>query len=259
MSSTPPVLTRRRGGVARLVLARPEARNALDERVIEALSDALAALSGDDQARVLVLEAEGEAFCAGTDLAWMELAARGRGADDLYRLGSLLHAVRACPKPVIARVQGAAIGAGAALVACADVAACARGALFQLPALRLGHVPAVIGPYLIEAMGLRQARRYLLTGEAFGAEEAVRLGLVHVACDEGALDAEVERLAGHLLKGGPHALREAKRLLATRGHEPPSPSLLREAATRSAEVRRAPEGREGLAAALERREPRWTR
>ena len=253
------VLIHRRAGLTRLTLSRADARNALDERMIDALSTAVAGAGRDDGARAVVLDAEGAVFCAGTDVAWMELAARGRGADDLARLGSLLHALRACPKPVIARVQGPAVGAGAALVACADVAVCADDAFFQLPAVRLGTVPAVIGPYLIEAIGLRHARRYLLSGEVMGAAEAHRLGLVHEVCPETSLDETVARVAEAVAKAGPLAARETKRLLVSRGHELPSPDLLREAARKSAEVRRGPEGREGLAAYVERREPGWRR
>ena len=253
------VLVHRRGGLTRLTLSRPDARNALDDAVIEALTASLAKAGRDEACRAVVLDAEGMVFCAGTDVAWMELAARGRGSDDLYRLGALLQALRACPRPVIARVQGPAIGAGAALVACADVAVCADDAFFQLPAVRLGTVPAVIGPYVIEAIGLRQAKRYLLTGEVIDAQTALRLGLVHEVCPEEALDAGVAKVASAILKGGPLAVRESKTLLATRGHEPPSSGLLREAATKSTEVRRSPEGREGLAAYVERREPRWRR
>lgn len=251
------ILTERRGPVLRVTLARPEARNALDDAMIDALGAAVADAGRDEGVRAVVLDAAGEAFCAGTDVAWMELAARGRGPDDLYRLGSVLEALRVCPRPVIARVQGAAVGAGAALIACADVAVCAEDAFFALPAVRLGTVPAVIGPYVIEAVGLRQAKRYLLTGERFGAAAALDLGLVHEVCAQGALDGVVAGITDKMLQGGPMAVRETKRLLASRGREAPSPGLLREAAAKSNEVRRSAEGREGLSAYMERRAPGW--
>ena len=246
-------------GVATLTLARPEARNALTDGMIEEASAALAAAGRDPNVRALLIAAEGEAFCAGTDVAWMELAARGRGSDDLYRLGSLLETLRTLPRPVVARVGGPAIGAGVAIIACADIAVCADDAFFQLPAVRLGSAPAVIGPYVIEGMGLRQARRYLLTGETFSADEAAAMGLVHDSCPKAELTARTDAVLDELSRGGPLAQRVSKTLLVARGHEAPSPSLLKEGAAKSTEVRRTPEGREGLAAFVEGRRPAWRR
>lgn len=246
-----------RDGIARLTLARPETGNALDDPMIEEASTALAVAGRDEGVRAVILDAAGKTFCAGTDVTWMELAARGRDADDLFRLGTLLQAFRTCPKPVIAAIQGPAIGAGAALAACADVAICADDVFFQFPAVRLGTIPAVIGPYVIEAIGQRQAHRYLLTGEAFYAQTAQRIGLVHEVCPLAELAGTVEQVAAAAALGGPVAVKEAKALLVARGHEAPSPSLLREAARKSTEVRRSDEGREGLAAFVERRPPSW--
>ena len=246
-------------GIGRLTLARPDVRNAIDDAVMAEMSAGLAQLARADAVRVVVLDAEGDAFCAGTDVSWMEHLAADRQADDARRLASLLYQLRMLPKPLVARVQGAAIGAGVALAACADIVVASEDAFFALPAVRLGAVPAVIGPFVIEAIGLNQARRYLLTGERFDAMTARRLGLVHLVCLPAHLEETLEGVLADLLEAGPHALRESKHLLTTYGQHPLDQQLLQEAAKISARVRKDSEAREGLAAFLEKRPPSWLR
>jgi methylglutaconyl-CoA hydratase len=247
--------------VGRITLARPEKLNAFDEAVIEALAGAVRTLQADPAARALLLAAEGEVFCAGADLAWMRRAADlgpEEGLADARRLAALLAALDACDKPTVARVQGAAYGGGLGLVAACDVAVAAARARFAFTEVKLGLVPAVVGPYVVAAIGERAARRYFLTGEAFPAAEARRLGLVsEVAADEVALDAEVDRILDHLVGNGPGAMREAKALLRGLRARPADAALLDETARTLARVRASPEGREGVAAFLEQRTPRW--
>lgn len=246
-------------GVVTLRLNRPAVRNALDDAMLGALTQEIATASRRAEARVIILTGEGEAFCAGTDVSWMEQLARGQPADDARRLANLLFQIRHCPKPVVARINGAAIGAGLAVAVACDIAVADDAAMFALPAVRLGTVPAVIGPFLIAAMGVHHVRRFVLTGESFDAAEARRLGAVHAICHATQLDATVDRFVGDLLAGGPGAQRETKALLNAFGQASLSATLLAEAAKVSARVRRTDEAREGLAAYIERRRPNWWR
>jgi methylglutaconyl-CoA hydratase len=246
-----------RGALCRIVMNRPETRNAFDEAMIAELREAFGALPGD--ARAVVLAAEGPAFCAGGDAAWMRRSKEfspGENRRDAGALAAMLQAVEACPVPVIARVQGPAMGGGAGLVAACDVAVCSEDAVFAFPEVRLGLVPAVISLAVLPRIGVSAARRWFLTGERFGAAEAKGMGLVHEVVPAPQLEARVEGIAGEILKGAPQALREAKKLLRT------LPGLDRDAAARHvvdliAEIRTGPEAQEGLAAFLEKRPPRW--
>ncbi|MGH8761101.1 MAG: enoyl-CoA hydratase-related protein, partial [Burkholderiales bacterium] len=161
-------------------------------------------------------------------------------------------------KPTIARVQGAAFGGGVGLVACCDIAVAAADASFSLSEVRLGLIPSVISPYVIAAIGEREARRYFLTAERFGAEEARRIGLVHEVTNGDRLDQAVKNFADYLLKGGPNALAAAKKLIADVARHPLDDALMEETARRIASIRVSPEGREGLSAFLEKRPPAWT-
>jgi methylglutaconyl-CoA hydratase len=238
----------RDGTVLRVTLARPERRNALDGALIAALHDAFADV-GD--ARAVVLAGDGPSFCAGADVEWqraaIDLSADENLADSL-RLHSMLSAVDSCPAPVVARVQGNALGGGSGLVACADVVVAARDAVFGFPEVRLGINPAVVSPFVLARIG-SQARRWFLTAERFGAETALRIGLVDELADD--LDAEVERILSELLAGGPEAGRAAKCLVL---EPPPDGAAL---ARLAAELRAGGEGQEGLRAFLEKRAPRW--
>ncbi len=251
---------RSRPGVARVVLDRPELRNAFDDVLIARLTEAFVALAGDDSVRVIVLSGEGKSFCAGADLSWMKrMVAYGTEENrrDAAALAEMFRRIDACPKPVVARVQGAALGGGAGLVAVCDVAVAADDALLGTTEVRLGIVPAVISPFVVRKIGESHARRWFLTGERFPAAEALRAGLVHAVVPEAALDAEIDRVVDALLLGGPEALAVSKDLARRMGRLPLDEAL--EEATKVISTRRASaEGQEGMRAFLERRSPSWT-
>ena len=254
-------LERPRAGVVRVVLARHEVRNAFDDAMIAEVTATFAALSSDASVRVVVLAGDGKAFCAGADLTWMKrMVTWGEEENrrDAEALGRMFLAIDSCPKPVVGRVHGAALGGGAGLVAVCDVAVCAEGTLLGTTEVRLGIVPAVISPFVVRKVGESHARRWFLTGERFGADEALRAGLVHVVVPEAELDAEVDRTVDALLLGGPEALAVSKGL-AKRTRSLPIDEALAEAAGIIAARRVSPEGQEGMEAFLQKRPPAWAR
>jgi methylglutaconyl-CoA hydratase len=250
LTAVPSLRVERDGAVLRVTLAKPERRNAFDAQLIRELHEAFADV-GD--ARAVVLAGEGPSFCAGADVEWQRSAIElgfEENVEDALRLYRMLEAVDSCPAPVVARAQGHALGGGSGLIACADAVVAAPDASFGFTEVRLGIVPAVISPFVFAKIGRGAARRLFLTGERFGAETALRIGLVHAVADR--LDEEVERIVGELLAAGPEATRAAKRL----AHERPSDG--EELARIAAELRTGEEGQEGLRAFLERRKPGWT-
>jgi len=238
----------RDGGVLRVTLAKPERRNAFDAALIAALTEAFGDV-GD--ARAVVLAGKGESFCAGADVEW-QLASIDlsfeENVEDALRLFRMLAAVDACPAPVVAAVQGYALGGGSGLAACADIVVAARGATFGFSEVRLGIAPAVISPFALAKIGA-QARRYFLTGERFDAETALRIGLVNELADD--LERAVARIVDDLLAGGAEAIRAAKRL----ARRDPGDGV--ELARLAAGLRAGAEGQEGLRAFLEKRLPSW--
>jgi methylglutaconyl-CoA hydratase len=252
----------RKGAVAHLVMQRPEVHNAFDDGLIADLTAALAAVEADEGVRAVVLTGAGASFSAGADLRWMRgmaQASEEENREDSLRLAALMRRLQFLAKPTIARVNGAAFGGGVGLVACCDVAIAAEGAKFALSEVKLGLVPAVISPYVVAAIGLRQARRLFLTGEVFGAEAALAMGLLHEVVPAGELDAAIERVLGLLGKGGPLAQGEAKRLaLGMGGMEPAAMERVDTAnAALIARLRVSPEGQDGLSAFLEKGQPSW--
>ena len=251
----------RDGAVARVTLNRPQLHNAFDEALIQGLADAFAALGEDAAVRVVLLTGAGRSFSAGADLNWMQRAStydEERNRADARALELMLRTIDECPKPVVALVNGAAIGGGVGLVAACDIALAAEGAVFATSEVRLGILPAVIAPFVVRAIGPREARRWFLTAERFGAEEARRIGLVHevVAADQ--LEARGAAMVAELLKGGPEAIAEAKRLVQLVRTMPQGGSILAEATVAMiAERRASDEGREGIGAFLEKRKPGW--
>jgi enoyl-CoA hydratase/carnithine racemase len=238
----------RDGPLLRVTLARPEKRNAVDAGLIAELAEAFADV-GD--ARAVLLAGEGESFSAGADIEWMKASADLSGEEnraDALRLRRVLQAIDSCPAPVVTAVQGHAFGGALGLIACSDIAVAAEDAQFAFSEVRLGIVPAVISPFVLPRIGPGPARRYLLTGERFGAEEALRIGLVHEIADD--LDAAVERVVGELLSAGPEAARGAKELAR-------KPLGGEETARRIAAHRTSDEGQEGLRSFLEKRAPGW--
>ena len=251
----------RDGAVARVTLNRPQLHNAFDEALIQGLADAFAALGEDAAVRVVLLTGAGKSFSAGADLNWMQRAStydEERNRADARALELMLRTIDECPKPVVALVNGAAIGGGVGLVAACDIALAADGAVFATSEVRLGILPAVIAPFVVRAIGPREARRWFLTAERFGAEEARRIGLVHevVAADQ--LEARGAAMVAELLKGGPEAIAEAKRLVQLVRTMPQGGSILAEATVAMiAERRASDEGKEGIGAFLEKRKPGW--
>ncbi len=251
----------RDGPVARLRMCRPQVHNAFDAELVAGLTAALEQIAADAGVRVLVLEAEGVSFSAGADLNWMRgMAAASEDANrvDSLALAHLMRTLDDLPTATIARVQGAAFGGGVGLVACCDIAIAAESAKFGLTESKLGLLPAVISPYVIAAIGPRQARRYFATAEIFGAAEAMRIGLLHQVVDDDALDAAVQAQVSLLLKAGPIAAASAKQLVRAvcahadgNRHDADNAALI-------ARLRVSPEGQEGLSAFLDKRKPAWT-
>lgn len=257
----PPLLNERAGPIARLRLNRAELHNAFDAALIESLTSALDGLAADAAVRVVVLEAVGTSFSAGADLNWMRgmaQASEAQNRDDALALARLMRTLDELPKPTIARVQGAAFGGGVGLVACCDIAVGVPEVRFGLTESKLGLLPAVISPYVIAAIGPRQARRWFASAESFGADVALQIGLLHqvVAADQ--LDVAVQRHAEHLLKAGPIATAAAKALVRNVAHRSDRDVLDVSNADLIARLRVSPEGQEGIAAFLEKRSPAWT-
>lgn len=204
-------------GVATLTLNRPAVHNAFNDALIEQLDRAFAELGADPGVRAVVLAGAGKSFCAGADLNWMKAMlgySEAENVADARRLAEMLYRLHRCPKPVVARVHGAALAGGVGLVAAADIAVAAEEAVFAVSEVRLGLIPANIACYLIPAIGVRAARRYSLTAERFDAPEARRIGLVDEVVPAARLDATVEKVLGSLLAGGPLAIAECKQLMA---------------------------------------------
>jgi methylglutaconyl-CoA hydratase len=250
----------RRGPAAWLWLNRPELRNALNGELQDSLLEAFKELEEEKNIRVLVLAGRGQAFCAGGDLSRMEQAAKmtkARSKAEAGRFAKLLYRMHTYPKPLVARVHGAAFAGGMGLVAACDLVVAAEEAEFCLPEVRIGLVPAMISPYLVRAMGEQQARRYMLSGERLAAREAQRIGFAHECVPLADLDARVEKLAAHLAQCGPDALARSKKLLARVAKAPISPKLAAETAAVLADIRSGDEAREGIRSFLEKRRPKW--
>jgi len=248
----------KKGGVARVTLDRPELRNAFDDALIKQLYDAFVAVGKDDEVRVVVLAGNGPAFCAGADLNWMKRMAKYGYAENLAdaeALALMLATLDRLPKPTIARVHGPVFAGGTGLVAACDIAVGTREAKFCLSEAKLGLSPATISPYVMRAMGEHNARRYFLTAEIFGAEEALRIGMLSILTDK--LDEEVDALVKHLLAGGPGAHAKIKDLIRAVAGRPVDDALAADTAKRIAEIRVSPEGREGIASFLEKRKAAW--
>ncbi len=250
------------GPRATVTLVRPEVRNAFDDRVVEELTRAFGEISVDEAVRVVVLAGDGDVFSAGADLHWMKgMISYGESENirDARALAQMFLAIDRCPKPVIARIQRAAIGGGAGLAAAVDIAIAETTALFAFSEVRLGIIPSAISPFVVAKIGSSHARRYFLTGERFSATEAQRIGLISEVTPEGELDAKVDQLVAELLKCGPEAVAAAKALIPVVSGEPDRESLVDETARRIAERRASEEGQAGMLAFLEKRSAPWNR
>ena len=245
--------------VATVILARPESRNALNAALIAEIARCFDELADDDNVRVVVLTGEGSSFCAGADIEYMRDTSRfsyEENLEDARRLAGMYRAVDELPKPVVAKVRGAAIGGGAGLVAAADVAVAGEGTRFAFSEVRLGIAPATIAPFVVRKIGLSRARALFLTGERFGTREAREFGLIHDVSPEGDLDARTEDVVSLLLQGGPAAQAAIKGLLRQVAAAEPMEALGLMTGL-IAELRTGEEGQEGLGAFLQKREPNW--
>jgi methylglutaconyl-CoA hydratase len=248
--------------VARIALNRPEVHNAFDDGLILELTEALLKFDADSAVRAVILTGNGSSFSAGADLNWMRRMASASEADnraDSERLATLMRTLNFLSKPTIARVNGAAYGGGVGLIACCDIAIAIDSAKFALTEVKLGLVPAVISPYVIAAVGAREARRLFVTGEPFDAIEAQRIGLLHDVVASSEFEAHVAIALSHLAKGGPFAQTEAKRLVLRMSgatlHSAQSIDV--ENAASIAKLRVSAEGQEGIGAFLGKRKPNW--
>jgi methylglutaconyl-CoA hydratase len=251
---------RKQDGVARVTLNRPELRNAFDDALISQLKKVFSEIENDKAIRVMILAGNGPAFCAGADLNWMKRMA-GYGYDenlaDARALAEMLAALDRMPKPTIARVHGPVFAGGTGLVAACDIAVGTPEAKMCLSEAKLGLSPATISPYVMRAMGEREARRYFLTAEVFDAQEAFRIGMLSLLVPAAELDSTIQELLKHLLAGGPEAHAKIKALIRAVAGRRPDDSLVAETAKQIAEIRGSPEGREGIAAFLEKRKAAW--
>lgn len=253
-------LTTSPNGVATLTLNRPDKHNALDGQMLRQLHDALVEIENDEKVRAVVLTGAGASFCAGADIAHMRSmlgATEQQNVDDAMLLARCLRALDELPQPVIARINGNVFGGGVGLAACADIAVAVTTAKFALTEVRLGIVPAAISPYVVAAVGPRQARRLFLTAVPFEATEAQTLNLVHFTASAEELDAAAQQQVELVLRGGPAALRAAKALVRNVSPATDRDALAGETARLLARLRVSPEGKEGLSAFLERRKPGW--
>ena len=255
------LLVQHEGPVARVRLDRPELHNAFDAALVAGLTEALERLAADASIRVVILEGEGASFSAGADLNWMRgmaSASEAENRDDALALARLMRTLDALPRPTIARVHGAAFGGGVGLVACCDIAIGVPEAKFGLTESRLGLLPAVISPYVIAAIGPRQARRWVASGEIFDADTACRIGLLHDVVNATALDTAIQRQVDLLLKAGPVAAAGAKALVRRVAAGDDGARIDADNANLIAALRVSPEGQEGIAAFLDKRKPDWT-
>jgi methylglutaconyl-CoA hydratase len=247
-------------GVATVTLNRPEVRNAFDDEVIAETTAVFSELDDRAEVRCIVLAANGTAFCAGADLNWMKRMAgytRDENVADAAALANMLKVIYRCPKPTIARVQGDAYAGGTGLVAACDIAVSADTAQYCLSEVKLGLIPATIGPYVIRAMGARAAHRYFLTAERFGAAEALRIGFVHEVVPAAQLDAKVAEIAQSLLLAGPAALKACKALVQDVAEKDITQLLIDRTVQGIADIRVSDEGREGIQSFLGKRKPGW--
>jgi methylglutaconyl-CoA hydratase len=248
------------GPVATIWMNRPDLHNAFDETLIAELTAACVALDKDEDVRVVVLAGRGKSFSAGADLNWMKRAANN-GLDDNLNdaraLAKMLRTLAEMKKPTIARVQGAALGGGMGLAAACDIAVASSKAVFATSEVKFGIIPSAISPYVLRAIGARQASRYFQTAERIDAFRAREIGLVHEAIAAEDLDTKVQEIVTSLLQGGPLAQAAAKDLIRAVDSRPINDNLVEDTAHRIAHLRATPEAREGIAAFLDKRQPNW--
>ncbi len=243
-------------GVCTLALNRPERHNALNVPMMNQLTGQLRQLADDKRVRIIILTGNGESFCSGADLQWMKESVNytpEQNQQDALQLATLLRTLHQLDKPTIARINGPAYGGALGLIAACDIALAAHTCQFAFSEVRLGLIPAMIAPYIIEAIGIRHARRLFLTAERFNAYQAKELGLIHTVADVEQLDEGIEQQRQALLQAGPNAIAQCKSMLREFTQLEKDQQL----ASLIAEIRSSDEGQEGLAAFLEKRRPNW--
>ena len=248
------------GPVATLWMNRPDLHNAFDESLIAELTAACLALDDDADVRIVILAGRGKSFSAGADLNWMKRAANNGLADNLNdarALAEMLRTLAEMRKPTIARVHGAALGGGMGLASACDICIAGERALFATSEVKFGIIPSAISPYVLRAIGARQATRYFQSAERISADRAREIGLVHEAVEAEQLDAKVQEIVGSLLQGGPLSQAAAKDLIRAVSGRPINDTLVDDTAHRIAHLRATPEAREGIAAFLDKRSPAW--
>lgn len=255
------LINRRSDGVTDVVLNRPDKRNAFDDVIIQQLITALENVDADDNTSIVILRSEGKHFSAGADLGWMRRMAdntRQENLDDSRELARLINVLNHLSKPVIGLVQGAAFGGAVGLAACCDIVLATEKSSFCLSEVKLGLIPAVISPYVVRAIGERQARRYFLSAEVFTARQAQEYGLVHIVCDDvEAMNARCTEMLQQLALNGPEAMKAAKDLVFAVSHKPINADVIDDTAQRIADIRVGAEGQEGLGAFLNKRKANW--
>ncbi len=250
----------RRPGVAQITMARPDVYNAFDEQMIAELDAAFDRLGGDVDVRAIVLAGDGKHFSAGADLDWMKRASEASvewNLDDARKLAAMLRRIDSCPKPTVARIQGAALGGGVGLACACDVAIAADNASFAVSEAKFGILPATIGPYVLNAVGKRHARRLALTTTRIRAAEALAIGLAHAVAAADELDAAVDAALDDLVAGGPGAQREIKQYFAAMAVGPIDDDTVERSAQTISRVRATAEAKEGFAAFFAKRKPNW--
>lgn len=258
--SNPFLIVSREKGLAIVTLNRPEKRNAMNGAMIQELDQLLIKMAQDQTVKVLLIKGNGEHFCAGADISWMKTIGTQTKEDnqrDAEALANLLHHLYEFPKPTIAVAQGAVLGGGMGILSVCDIAIAADNCNFGFPEVKIGIAPSTISPYVIAAMGERAAHYYFLTGNRFGSEEAMRIGLVHQVTEAAALYQTGHALAKTLLQNGPAAMTAIKQLIHRVANEKISPALIQYTAQHLASLRTSAEAQEGLNAFLEKRAPQW--
>ncbi|MET1253905.1 enoyl-CoA hydratase/isomerase family protein [Aliikangiella maris] len=260
MSETSIIVKLESNGIGRITLNKPEVHNAFDEKLIALLTKAFEQLDNNDKVKLIVLDANGKSFSAGADLNWMKKMAEyswEQNYQDSLQLASLMQTIYQCKKTTIAVVQGSAFGGGVGLVACCDIVLASDKAKFCLSEVKLGLIPAVISPYVVKAIGERHAKRYFITAELFDVSQAAAMNLVHQIYSHDELQSNVKTFIQSVLNNGPKAMHKAKRLIEFVKDKPIEEDLIRETAQRIADTRASKEGKEGVSAFLEKRQPDW--
>ncbi len=261
MTNTTVILKQGDDGIAWVTLNRPEVHNAFDEMMIARLREIFYELEQDNHCRAVVLRGAGKSFSAGADLDWMKRAAdfsHNQNLADAEYLAAMLNSLYSLNKLTIACVQGAAMGGGIGLVSCCDLVIADINTTFALSEVKIGLIPATISPYVLSAMGARNARRYFQTGDKFKGRRAYELGLVHeLTTSEDEMAAQLNVMLGHVHTNGPLAMREAKRLIMDFAGQPLSSAIMADSAERIAAIRSRAEAKEGLKAFLEKRKAGW--